>query len=84
MSYICPVCGYPELEEDPEYAGSFEICFSCGFQFRVTDDDKGYTYEQWRDKWIAEGMKWDSSNAAPTGWNPAEQLKNIGFTLGKK
>lgn len=84
MSYICPVCGFPELEENPEYIGSFEICSSCRFQFGVTDDDKGYTYEQWRNKWIAEGMRWGGSNAAPENWNPVEQLKNIGIILNTK
>ena len=26
--------------------GSYEICPSCGFQFGVSDDDLGSTYEQ--------------------------------------
>ena len=50
MKFTCPVCGYPELEEPPRSprtgGGSYEICPSCGFQFGVTDDDKGVSYEE--------------------------------------
>jgi len=78
MSYICPVCGFPKLEEDPNYIASFEICPSCFFQFRVDDDDKGYTYEQYRQKWILEGMIWGGGHSKPpAGWDPKEQLKNL-------
>lgn len=81
MSYICPVCGYPELTKSTDF-GSFEICSSCRFQFDVTDRDRGYTYEQWREKWIAEGMIWDKgSSKPPEGWDPKKQLLNIGVKL---
>lgn len=56
MTYVCPVCGFEELVEEPrDGAGeaSFEICESCGFQFGFTDDDLGYSYDQWRAQWIA-------------------------------
>ena len=46
MGYLCPVCGYPELEEVPrthDGGGSYEICPSCSFQFGVSDDDKHYS-----------------------------------------
>ena len=78
---ICPVCGYPDLYE-PAYDGntdSLEICPSCGYQFGWTDDDLGITHEQWRAKWIAEGMKWRSSGRKHSAsWNPRTQLRNIG------
>ena len=77
--HACPVCGYPHLEEPPRSSsggGSYEICPSCGFQFGVTDDDEGLTYEQWRTRWVAAGMPWSSVGGPPSpGWNPAEQLK---------
>jgi hypothetical protein len=53
VTFVCPVCGYPGLEEDPRPAiggGSFEICPSCGFQFGVSDDDRGLTYQEWRQR----------------------------------
>lgn len=81
-TYLCPVCGYPELVEPPRSertgGGSYEICPSCGFEFGVTDDDEGFSYEEWRRRWIARGMPWDSAaiRPAPVGWNPAQQLKN--------
>ena len=78
MGFVCPACGYPDLEKDPHYVGSFEICPSCGFQFRVTDDDKGFTYAQWRKLWIDGGMIWDEGRSPPPkAWNPIKQLKNL-------
>jgi hypothetical protein len=80
MKHNCPVCGYPKLKEVPRTqigGGSYEICPSCGFQFGVSDEDCGFTYEQWREKWRAEGMKWASRQEPPRGWNPATQLATI-------
>jgi hypothetical protein len=81
--YTCPACGYPELEEPPRSkvtgGGSYEICPSCGFEFGVTDDDRGYTYESWRGQWIARGMPWahPDSDPPPNGWDPHAQLANL-------
>ena len=79
---MCPVCGFPELAEPPRYpsgGGSNEICPSCGFEFGYTDDDLGFTYDQWRAKWINEGMPWKGEGQPPPpAWDPAEQLKKIG------
>ncbi len=76
-NHTCPVCGYPKLKEEARTrggGGSFEICPSCGFQFGVSDDDDGFTYEQWREQWRTEGMKWSSLQAVPHGWDPRKQL----------
>jgi hypothetical protein len=82
VNYVCPVCGYEGLEEDPRPpagGGSFEICPSCGFQFGVSDDDRGFSYEKWRQHWIEEGMIWDKGRSSPPdGWNPVAQLGRIG------
>ena len=81
MTYLCPVCGYDELREpptSPEGSPSFEICPSCGFEFGVTDDDEGFSYRQWRDKWIAGGCTWWSTSVAPPAdWNPVAQLARL-------
>jgi len=87
--HMCPVCGYPGLEEPPRSStggGSYEICPSCSFQFGVTDDDKGITYDQWRADWIAAGMPWDSvgRSARPAGWDPVTQLAGIGVVVAKQ
>jgi hypothetical protein len=80
MRYLCPVCGYPDLEEPPRSlrtgGGSYEICPSCGFQFGVTDDDLGVTYAEWRSRWIVAEMPWRSEGIEPPplGWNPTSQL----------
>jgi len=53
---ICPVCGWPHLSELPRSqanGGSYEMCWSCGFEFGVTDDALGYSYDDWRWQWVA-------------------------------
>ena len=80
MAHDCPVCGYPKLKEKPRTksaGGSFEICPSCGFQFGVTDDDAGFTYASWRDKWRREGMEWSSRLKRPKGWDPVAQFEKV-------
>jgi len=79
--HMCPVCGYDQLHDPPRSeagGGSYEICPSCGFEFGVSDDDQGYTYDAWRNKWVAEGMPWSSASAPPPTWSPTEQLKRLG------
>jgi hypothetical protein len=81
MAYVCPVCGFPDLEELPRgetTGGSYEICPSCGFQFGVSDEDEGVTYEEWRQQWIEKGMPWESIGIAkPGNWDPIEQLRRV-------
>ena len=83
MSYVCPVCGFNELDEPPVSecgGGSYEICPSCGFQFGVSDEDRGITYEEWRKQWISDGMIWDKGRSLPPPeWDPIAQLKRIGI-----
>jgi hypothetical protein len=86
--HTCPVCGFPKLLEAPHAAsggGSYEICPSCGFQFGVDDDDKGISYETWREKWVKGGMKWHSHGVAvPKDWDAKEQLKVLTGSEAKK
>ena len=80
MRHTCPVCGFPKLKETPrthDGGGSYEICPSCGFQFGVSDDDRGFSYEQWRERWKASGMKWSSRRKPPRDWDPTTQLAKI-------
>jgi len=81
MPHPCPVCAYPDLREPARRAhsgGSYEICPSCGFQFGVSDDDRGITYAQWRRRWRAQGMQWSSRAVAPPAdWYPATQLGRL-------
>ena len=81
MKHPCPVCGWPKLAEPPrsESGGaSFEICPCCGFEFGVSDDDQGISHEQWRERWIRDGMKWWSpATPAPARWNAKRQLAKL-------
>ena len=77
VTYTCPVCGYPGLDE-PAYSGavaSHEICPGCGFEFSGLAD--AAAQEAWRQQWIAGGMTWWAQAAgrpAPANWDPAKQL----------
>lgn len=79
----CPVCGYPHLEEPPydEYGyPTYEICSCCGFEYGVTDDDKGYTFESYRQEWIEKGYPFFGEDDKPDGWDAKmaqEQLLNL-------
>jgi hypothetical protein len=73
MKYICPVCGYNQLDEPPT---RFEVCPSCGTEFG--NDDYFNTHDELRAKWIANGMSWwDAPEYRPPDWNPKEQLNNL-------
>ncbi|WP_235591764.1 hypothetical protein [Pseudomonas syringae] len=76
--YICPVCGYPDLDE-PAYdsfgCASYNICPCCGVEFGY--DDSTIAHFQLREKWISEGMQWWSKHQTkPDDWDPLKQLKN--------
>ncbi|MCB1208851.1 MAG: hypothetical protein KDK97_05970 [Verrucomicrobiales bacterium] len=77
-SHTCPVCSYPKLREAPRGksgGASFEICPSCGFQFGVSDDDDGISYDEWRQHWVEEGMIWSSKGIPqPKGWKASVPL----------
>jgi hypothetical protein len=96
QALTCPVCGYPDLDEPAYYengAGSDDICPSCGFQFGYSDDSFGINdpetqtfHKQWREKWIAGGMKFKhppSSGDKLLNWDPVRQLLNIGIIVKK-
>jgi hypothetical protein len=87
-SHTCPVCGYNKLAEPPRNrtgGASLEICACCGFQFGVTDDDQGVSYDDHRHEWIAEGMPWRSTGRrAPAEWNPQTQLAGLALNATLK
>jgi hypothetical protein len=79
----CPVCGYPALDE-PAYSpvtglGSYEICSSCGYEFGVTDDDRQIGHDEWRRRWVADGMPWraDGIVTPPRNWDPSGQPRSL-------
>src|SRR5271167_4695368 len=68
MRYICPVCGFADLENPPR---DHVICPSCGTQFGY--DDVTRSYEKLRDAWVSRGARWFSGYPPPL-WNPWRQL----------
>jgi predicted RNA-binding Zn-ribbon protein involved in translation (DUF1610 family) len=87
-AHQCPVCGFDQLKEAPHSSsggGSFEICPACGFQFGVSDDDDGISYEEWRADWISEGMEWSSKGIPkPPAWDAQTLLAKLPKKRGKK
>ena len=78
---MCPICGWPEhyeLPRGPAGHKSDEICSCCGFQFGWTDEDLGYTYEEWRERWIARGYPFQhSDDKKPNNWDGKAQLETL-------
>lgn len=80
LTHTCAVCGWPWLDERQRSSGaggSYEICVCCGFQPGYTDDDRGFSVEGWRRRWIGSGMLFRSADdeLPPPGWDPAAQLE---------
>jgi hypothetical protein len=43
MNYVCSICGYIQVEEsnyDKDRELSYEICFCCGVQYGVDDEER--------------------------------------------
>lgn len=82
MKFMCPVCGFVGLEEDPNQScHTYEICPCCfvEFGFDAFPDVPG-NFEKMRNRWIQEGMPWGSRyTQAPEGWDGIKQLKDAGF-----
>ena len=80
---ICPVCGYDKLDEAPfdEFGfPTYEICSCCGFEFGFDDESEGYSYEEYRKKWIEGGFKFFNKSKKPIDWSEEKmrkQLENI-------
>lgn len=85
MDTHCPVCGvdlgFPPWKGN---SASDEICPCCYIQFGFDDapEDESISrqqvYREWRQKWVADGMRWSSINRRPpANWNPIEQLRNV-------
>lgn len=66
--YMCPVCFYDHLEEEPT---DYNICDCCGTEFG--SDDEVRTHSELRSLWIAKGAKW-FFRQPPFLWNPWVQL----------
>lgn len=81
--YICPVCGFNNLDEYPDL--SYEICPCCGVEYGFDDFDfKSLTFDTIRNKWLNEGAKWFNKKEKPKNWNLEEQLKNLELPEAKQ
>lgn len=76
--YLCPVCGYPELDEPPYLNGqaSFEICPCCGYEFGYNDPNPA-SKETFLRNWVRMGTPWATPSLKPKKWDAKAQLKGI-------
>lgn len=85
MQKCCPACGLIFANQECRWPysngqGSFDICPCCNFEYAVSDDNYGHTFETWRWLWILNGARYLSS-ASPEDYDAAAQLTNIGLDL---
>jgi hypothetical protein len=76
--FMCPACGYPDLDESPwnilpdGWSASFKTCPCCFLEFGVDDwadadpDARSQFWFEWRRKWMDEGMPWRGEGAYST------------------
>ncbi len=75
--YMCPVCGFKGLKEEPynrQNLPSHEICPCCGFEFGFDDVASQDAFSQ---NWIKNGANWFMPKLKPINWNLNEQLSNL-------
>ena len=78
----CLVCGHLGLSEPARTSESHadESCPACGFEFGYDDDDQRITYDEWRRRWIADGMPWYGGlGPQPDDWDPIVDLARLGL-----
>lgn len=76
MKNVCPVCGYDALRRPPT---DYSICPCCRTEYGVSD--YSWSHAELRHIWIEHGAIWGSKRVAePVGWNPVQQLENIGYS----
>ena len=58
--YICPICGFDALEEEPfslHHEPSHEICPGCGFEPGFDGGNDPVALAEFRERWINNGRK---------------------------
>jgi hypothetical protein len=78
--FMCPVCGFPGLDEpayDDTGCASFTICPCCWIEFGY--EDSGRSFAELRSEWIKSGKQWKYGNP-PAGWDADTQLREAGFS----
>lgn len=60
--HTCLACGFDKLDDEQYDAEMIpnenQICPCCTWQAGFEDDDQGYTFETYREKWISDGTPW--------------------------
>jgi hypothetical protein len=83
--YVCPVCGYPDLDFPPyDTFGipSFNICLCCGCEFGYQDATLK-AKRAFLNSWKKRGFPWRYPDKKPENWDVKSQLKTIGIDFDK-
>ena len=59
--YICPVCGFDGLAEEPygkNNEPSHEVCPCCGFEFGFDGSNDSAVFVKFHKNWVKNGSKW--------------------------
>lgn len=77
--YFCRVCGLEQLDPpwgDDGKSATFDICDCCGVEFGYEDATLS-GIRRYREKWLTNGAKWNTTKSIPDNWMLHQQLKNI-------
>lgn len=85
--YLCPICGYPDLDE-PAYNlltgdPSFDICPCCGYEYGYGDPTTSASKEIFLRNWIRLGTPWSRPGLRPSNWDARIQLRGIDVDFDK-
>lgn len=75
--YLCRVCGLEQLEPpwgDDGKSATFDICDCCGVEFGYEDATLS-GIRRYREKWLTNGAKWNTTKSIPDNWMLHQQLK---------
>ena len=75
----CRVCGL--LQSEPPWGPdgkcpTYDFCACCGVEFGYGDASLA-GIRNWRQKWLAEGAKWDAPELKPANWDWQKQLSHV-------
>ncbi|TDM04204.1 hypothetical protein [Macrococcus carouselicus] len=91
IKYICPVCGYDQIESQPYdiYGnGSHDICDCCGFEFGYSEDFEvshksiklpysslDWAFSRYREAWLENGAEIFMEEYYPSEFNKNGYVK---------
>jgi hypothetical protein len=77
---LCPVCGFWDYDVDAHGPRARSgRCPCCLFAFGLTDAQRGFTVDEWRRRWVDEGMCFCDGPEPEDRWDPVKQMMRGGI-----